>query len=365
MVKDRIDYGGAGVKYSDIDPLKLYGQRQARETAKNLERLGFEEVRESRGESAYVFNMGEMYGAMVVEGLGTKALILTEYPETEEFWEAIARDAVATIANDLSTVGASPAVISPHWAAGSSEWFSNRVRWRGLIAGWAGACNEIGASYGAGETSVLVGVVDPATVELSGAGFGVIKDKRHLILGERLAAGDEIILIASSGIHANGLTLARKLVKERIGYDEKLGDGRSYGEALLSPTVLYSPLIDELNKRGLTPHYVVNITGHGWRKLMRASRDLIYHIQNLPSAQEEFGLIQEVAELSDQEMYETFNMGAGYALMVDPGQTEEVIRIAGGMGYEAIRAGEVLEGKKQVVIEPLGISYSGESLQIR
>jgi phosphoribosylformylglycinamidine cyclo-ligase len=98
----------------------------------------------------------------------------------------------------------------------------------------------------------------------------LVNPKTRLSVGDRLGPGDAIVLLDSSGIHANGLSLARKLV-ERLpqGWLTEVAPGLSYGEALLAPTVLYSPVTEALWQAGITPHYCANITGHGWRKLLR------------------------------------------------------------------------------------------------
>ena len=179
--------------------------------------------------------------------------------------------------------------------------------------------------------------------------------------------GDHIIIIESSGIHANGLSLVRKLATERLpeGYQTPLSSGKTFGEAILTPTHIYAALQRALFDQGVDIHYIINVTGHGWRKIMRAKREFTYHIHTIPPAQEEFRLIQETAQLSDREMYETYNMGAGFVYIVSADDAPLVVGIAQAQGYEAWNAGVVEEGPKQVVIEPKGITYTAETLQIR
>ena len=119
-------------------------------------------------------------------------------------------------------------------------------------------------------------------------------------LGDKLGPGDAIVLLASSGIHANGLSLARKLV-ERLpqGYlteiDPANHPGLTYGEALLAPTVLYSPVTEALWQAGITPHYCANITGHGWRKLLRHPGRFTYRIGTVPPVTPVLKFIQTLA----------------------------------------------------------------------
>lgn len=364
MTKD-IDYASSGVDYQVLDKAKKYAQLCASKTAGNLELHGFSEVGASRGESAYIFDLGVFYGAVTIEGLGTKGRVLGN-SVSEKHWRAIAQDTVATITNDLATVGATPLIVSPHWATGSSEWFSNESRTKALIEGWAEACNKVGATFAAGETSTLKDVVYPNSIELSGSGFGIINPKERLTLGEKLTAGDAIVLIESSGIHANGLTLVRKLLNEDSDmYNTLFPNGHTFGEAILTPTHLYSPLQQTLFESGIDIHYMVNVTGHGWRKLMRVNGPFTYRMHMVPPVPDEFSYIKKKSGLSDQEMYGTFNMGAGFAVMVSRKHVDQVRRLASLHGLNSWDAGKVEEGPKRVIIEPLNIEYSADSLNIR
>jgi len=187
-----------------------------------------------------------------------------------------------------------------------------------------------------------------------------------LSVGHDLQAGDAIVLLASSGIHANGLSLARKLI-ERLpqGYLTEVEPGLSYGEALLAPTVLYSPITEALFKAGITPHYCANITGHGWRKLMRHPAAFTYRFTQVPPITPVLRFIQQHAKLDDREAYGTLNMGAGFALYVAADQAQRTVEVAEQLGIRAWVAGKVEAGPKQVVIEPLGVSFGSDELQLR
>ena len=110
---------------------------------------------------------------------------------------------------------------------------------------------------------------------------------------------------------------------------------------------------------------MVNITGHGWRKLMRATKDLSYVIDKIPPAQEEFSHIQQQAGIDDKEMYGNYNMGAGFAIYVPASSSEQVIKIAEQCGLKALLAGHIENGPKQVVIKPKNITFEGDSLGVR
>jgi len=267
-----LSYEQAGVDYDLIDPLKVSAQRAAAATAAHLSSHGFSEVKASRGESAYVVDVGPFYIASIVECLGSKALVADEMGRLngKSYYAGIAQDTIAMAVNDLITVGATPLVVQAYWAAGGSDWFADGQRAQALVDGWKKACEVCNVAWGGGETPALAGIVEAGRIDLAASCTGLINPKERLSVGDRLAPGDTIVLLASSGIHANGLSLARKLV-ERLpqGYLTPVLPGLSYGDALLAPTALYSPVTEALYQAGITPHYCANITGHGWRKLLR------------------------------------------------------------------------------------------------
>ncbi len=248
-----LDYKQAGVDYASIDPLKILAQRAAAATAGNLARHGLHEVAASRGESAYVVDCGEFYLASITECLGTKALVADAMRAItgRSYYDLIAQDTLAMALNDIITVGATPVSVHAYWASGGSEWFADAERARDLVEGWRAACDRSGVAWGGGETPALAGVVESGRIDLAASCVGLIRPKSRLTLGERLGDGDAIVLLASSGIHANGVSLARKLV-ERLpdGYRTTLADNSMYGEALLTPTVLYSPVTEALAAAG-------------------------------------------------------------------------------------------------------------------
>jgi len=366
-----LDYRGAGVDYDLIDPLKVAAQRAAASTAGHLSGHGFREVEASRGESAYVVDVGPFYLASIVECLGSKALVADEMNRLtgRTFYDAIAQDTIAMAVNDLITVGATPLVVQAYWGAGGSEWFADRARADALVAGWKRACDRCGVAWGGGETPALAGIVAEGRIDLAASCTGLINPKERLSVGEALGPGDAIVLLASSGIHANGVSLARKLV-ERLpeGYltPLSLGDAPiTYGEALLAPTTLYSPVTEALYKAGIRPHYCANITGHGWRKLLRHPAALRYRIDTIPEVPPVLRFIQRETGLDDREAYSTFNMGAGFALFVAGRDAERTVAVAAEQGVRAWHAGNVEAGPKEVTIEPLGIRYAGSDLQLR
>ena len=363
-------YASTGVNYDAMDPFKRMAQLAARETAGNIARLNDGEFREfepSRGESAYLIEAAKSYFAHVEEGLGTKNLVADAmYALTgKSYYDQIAQCTVAMIVNDLVTLGALPLSVAMHLAVGTSDWFNDTKRTGDLVTGWKNACNMARCTWGGGETPTLKGVVVPEAVVLSGSAIGIVRPKYRLISGP-INHGDAIVIIESSGIHANGLTLARKIAdKLPEGYLTKLPDGRAYGETLLDPTHIYVGLVEDCLDAGVAIHYAVNITGHGWRKLMRATQPFSYVIETLPTRLPIFDFLQEHGPVDDTEAYGNLNMGAGFALYVTEAEAPQVIAIAGKLGLRAFVAGHIENGEKNVVIKPKGIEYASETLTVR
>ena len=370
-VSTPLSYEQAGVKYELIDPLKVAAQRAAASTAGHLARHAFEEVTASRGESAYVVDLGHFYLASIVECLGTKTLVADAmWRDGENFFASIAQDTIAMAVNDLVTVGATPLVVQAYWAAGGSDWFADSARAQALVQGWKAACDAIGASWGGGETPALAGIVEEGRIDLAASCTGLVNPKPRLTLGEHLGSGDAIVLLQSSGIHANGLSLARKIA-ERLpqGYQTPIGSetepGLRYGPALLAPTLLYSPVTEALWAAGVRVHYAANITGHGWRKLLRHPKALTYRVHTLPPVPRVLRFMQQQAAMGDAEAYGTLNMGAGFALFVHGDDAERTVATARAQGIEAWVAGRVEAGAKQLFIEPIGVHWGADELQLR
>jgi phosphoribosylformylglycinamidine cyclo-ligase len=268
--------------------------------------------------------------------------------------------------NDLVSVGAIPLVVHAYWATSGSQWFDDEERMAGLVEGWKRACDEICSSWGGGETPGLQGVISEGACDLAASCMGIVRPKERLCLGERLEPGDAIVLLESSGIHANGISLARKLASVLTGgYETLMPNGRMFGEALLDPTILYVTCVRDLFEAGADIKYISNITGHGWRKVMRHSSDFTYIIDSVPPVPEVLAFIVEKAGMSAKDAYATFNMGAGYALFMPENDVAGTIEVCRKNGIKAYRAGVLARGKRSVVIEPFGIEYEGESLALR
>ena len=185
-----------------------------------------------------------------------------------------------------------------------------------------------------------------------------------------MSEGDSIIFLASSGVQTNGLSLCRLIadkLPESYATPVGHGDDRTYGEALLAPSVIYVKFVSECQKRDLKLNYVSHVTGHGWRKLMRLEDNFVYEITEPREPLAVFKFLQEKGPISEREMYATFNMGVGFAAYVAPEDEAAVLAAATESGYDAWVAGKVKkEGdRKAVEIPSLNLTFEGDTLQVR
>ena len=366
-----LSYEKSGVRYDQLDAFKRACQKAARTTAPALAGHGYAEPETTRGESAYLIEAADHFLAHVEEGLGTKNLVADAVHKAtgKNFYREIAIDTVATIVNDLITCGAMPISVAMHAAVGDSDWFADSTRTQALVDGFAEACRMAGAVWGGGETPTLGGIVEPEAIVLAGSAVGKISPKNLRIVGD-VRDGDAIIFFASSGVQTNGLSLCRRLAAQLpqeyltpIGH----GDPRSFGEALLAPSVIYVAFVRECQRRKLKLNYVAHVTGHGWRKLMRLEEPFVYEITVPRPAPALFQFMMEAGPIERREAYATFNMGVGFAAYVSPKDVDAALAIAKATGYDAWLAGRVTKqgARKAVVVPKLGLTFEGDTLKVR
>jgi phosphoribosylformylglycinamidine cyclo-ligase len=364
-----LTYGQTGVNYDTLDAFKRACQKAAATTTGALSLHGLKEPASIRGESAYLLETADSYLAHVEEGLGTKNLVADAMLKLtgRSFYRNIGIDTVATMVNDLITCGALPFSVAMHAAVGDAAWFEVPGRAEELAAGFAEGCLMSQAVWGGGETPALKGIVNPDTIVLAGSVVGQIKPKSHRITGD-VKDGDAIVLLASSGVQTNGLSLCRAIAdKLPQGYLTRMDDGRPYGEALLDASVIYVKFIAACQAAGLKLNYAAHVTGHGWRKLMRLDEPFVYRMTTLRDPPEIFKFIQRAGPVDEREAYATFNMGIGFAAYVVARDADRCVQIAHDAGYDAWVGGRVEKqgSRKAVVIEPLGITFESDTLQVR
>jgi len=349
-----------------LDAGKREALNAALTTSSLLTLRGGRALDDSRGETAFVFELAGRTLAFVLEGLGTKSMIARQVEDSLgcAVYGHVGYDTVAAIVNDLCCVGALPLVVSAYFVIGSSDWHVHPERQTALVRGWQEACDCAGATWGGGESPSLPGLVAPDEIELAGSAVGVVPTGHSPILGVDLASGDEIVFVASTGLHANGASLARKIALELPDrYATVLPSGRTFGEALLDRSAIYVPLVSALITSGIDIHYLSHITGHGFQKLMRARQALTYNITELPPVPEVLSFMVQHAEMSPTEAYSTFNMGCGFAIYCKAGQGPEVVRVARDVGLDAIVAGFVDAGPRRVIL-PNDVTFENGDMDL-
>jgi phosphoribosylformylglycinamidine cyclo-ligase len=358
-------YRDAGVNYAVLDAGKRLAIKAALDTSGHIKRRGGEVIEDSRGESAFVFRSGEQTLALVMEGLGTKSIIARAVAEKgRNHFSDVAYDTVAAILNDLCCVGARPLVVNAYFSTGRPEWFSQHEWYKELIEGWFQACVDAGCTWGGGESPSLPELVSSEDIELAGSAVGAIPDGRP-ILGNDLAAGNEIVLVASSGLHANGSSLARMIASELDDdYDTPLPSGELLGDALLRRSHMYTDLVDSVLDAHLPVTYMSHVTGHGFLKLMRSAKGLRYRITKLLPVPEVLQFLVDRTSMSTRVAYSTFNMGHGFAIYCAAGSGEKIVESANRKGLDAVVAGHVEEGERSIVVEPLDIEYASAELRL-
>jgi len=361
-------YENAGVDYDALDRAKRKAIDAASRTDELLQAHGGRITPGSRGEPAFSFSLDGHGYAFVLECLGTKSVLARRYHEETgtNLFDNVGYDAVAAIVNDLICVGALPLVITAYFSTGHASWYSHEDRFASLVDGWAAGCRASGATWGGGESPSLPGLVSAEDIELAGSAIGRIPPPREPLLGDSLEAGDDIVLVASSGLHANGASLVRKVADEEPeGLSTTLPSGRTLGEAALDASVIYVDLVRELMSSSIEVTYLSHITGHGLRKVMRPAREFTYRITELLPVPEVLTFVSERLGMDDEDAYATFNMGSGFAVYCRGGSGEAVVEVARSVGLDAVVGGTVEAGPRRVVLEPRGVSYSSESLSLR
>lgn len=274
----------------------------------------------------------------------------------KDFYYQVGWGNAASILNDLSMTGAKPLTLKLFIVAGNQKWFSDKSRWQRLIKGFSDAAKFSGATWNGGETQTLVNIINPKSIVLAGSATGIVQPKNKLFSDQKIKLGDRIILLSSSGVHTNGITLIRKIFKQ---------NPPALIKAIYNKTVIYSPLINQLVTEGIDIHYASHITVHGWRKIMRPQRELTYVIDQVPKPQPIFKLIQQASGMTNKQIYGDYNMGIGFTLYAPERSVDPILSKAREFGLKALDAGYVEKGPRKVVIRPINIEFQGNSLQIR
>ncbi len=278
------------------------------------------------------------------DGCGTKvqlAYIMDKH-------DTIGIDAVAMCVNDIACSGGEPLFFLDYIACGKN--YPEKIAT--IVSGVAEGCNQSGAALVGGETAEHPGLMPEDEYDLAGFAVGVV-EKKDLITGESIKPGDTLIGIASSGVHSNGFSLVRKvfeMTKESLDtyYDEL---GKTLGEALIEPTRIYVKALKSVKDAGITIKGCSHITGGGFyenipRMLPDGVRAQIkkdsYEVPAI------FKLLAKKGDIDEHMMYNTYNMGVGMCLAIDPADADKTIAAIEVAGDKAFVLGTVVAGEKGV-----------------
>ena len=280
------------------------------------------------------------------DGVGTKlklAFLMDKH-------DTIGQDCVAMCVNDVICCGAKPLFFLDYMALGKNvpEVVAT------IVKGVADGCNLAGCSLVGGETAEMPGFYQEGEYDLAGFNVGIV-DKEKIIDSNTIEIGDKVIGIASSGVHSNGFSLVRKIFninEETVNkYYEELE--MTLGDCLLTPTRIYVKpvleLLDKIQVKGIS-----HITGGGFYENMprMLKDDVALNIyKNSYPILPIFKLIQKTGNIPERDMYNTFNMGIGMAIIVKKEEADKAIEILEQYGEKAYKIGEVIEGNKEIIIE--------------
>jgi phosphoribosylformylglycinamidine cyclo-ligase len=285
---------------------------------------------------------GDRLLAMHTDGVGTKVLVAQEMRK----FDTVGIDCVAMTVNDLICLGAEPAALLDYIALEKEDDDLVAQLSRGLVTG----AEEARVAIVGGETAIvgdLLKGIGGYGFDLVSMGVGVVK-RGALIDGRKVREGDIVLGMASSGLHSNGYTLARRIVSGK-NMDEELEElGESIGDALLKPTRIYvRPTLHAMRRREV--HGIAHITGGAFAKLPRlvGARKLRFALSRLEgeSTPPIFGFLKREGSLSDEEMYRTFNMGVGLCIVTPKSEAEAVLRDYQRSGFEGRQIGKVERGE--------------------
>jgi phosphoribosylformylglycinamidine cyclo-ligase len=268
------------------------------------------------------------------DNVGTKMIVAHMMRK----YDTVGIDCVAMCANDLICTGSEPVAFLDHIALSQPD--------PDIVAHIAdgiskGAMESRMAVVG-GETAVTPDLLSERVGDLIGFAIGICS-KENLILGDKVRRGDVLIGITSSGIHSNGLSLARQILFKKYSLRDKPSNlPRSLGEELLEPTRIYvKPILELMRKTEI--HAIAHITGGAFTKLERVLKfgKLGANLDGLPEPLEIFRLIKKEGPVSDREMYRTFNMGIGLVVVCPAAHADQIIRVFKKHGQTAMRIGVV------------------------
>jgi len=338
-----MDYKKAGV---DIEA----GYKSVELMKEHIKKTMREEVLTNIGGFSGAFSLDKFKGmehptlVSGTDGVGTKlklAFIMDKH-------DTIGIDCVAMCVNDIACAGGEPLFFLDYIACGKN--FPEKIAT--IVSGVADGCAQSDAALIGGETAEMPGFYPEDEYDLAGFAVGIV-DQKDLITGQNIKAGDVLVGIASSGVHSNGFSLVRKvfdMTKESLEtyYDEL---GKTLGEALLAPTKIYVKALRSVKEAGVTIKGCSHITGGGfYENIPRMLPDGVRAVVKKDSYEVPaiFKLMAAKGEIAEEMMYNTYNMGIGMMLALDPADVDKALDALKAAGEDAYVVGNVEAGDKGV-----------------
>ncbi|MGE3260591.1 MAG: phosphoribosylformylglycinamidine cyclo-ligase [Bacteriovoracia bacterium] len=329
-----ISYKDSGV---DRDKGDLFVQR----IQKMVKSTYSKAVKSGVGGFASLYDVGGgKYLAAGTDGVGTKLMVAHKLG----IHDTVGIDLVAMCVNDVVCTGARPMFFLDYIGCGKLELPVSEAIVKGIVDG----CRQSGTALVGGETAEMPGMYDDGEYDLAGFAVGEVK-KSALLDGKKTKAGDAIIGLASSGLHSNGFSLVRKLLKE---------EETDFLKTALTPTRIYvknALAVLESKKFGIKGF--AHITGSGFYNIPRINAKFSYVIDQVPDAPGIFRLLQERAGLDGKEMYSTFNMGVGFVMVCEAKKADALVKFLNKRGEKAQRIGTVAKGKGEVRVRTQNLSF--------
>ena len=279
------------------------------------------------------------------DGVGTKLKVAFEMDRHD----TVGIDCVAMCVNDIACAGGEPLFFLDYIACGKNE----PEKIASIVSGVANGCKQSGAALIGGETAEMPGFYPVDEYDLAGFAVGVV-DRKNMITGKTIAKGDVLVGIASSGIHSNGYSLVRKVFemkKESLDKTYESLGGKSLGETLLTPTVIYVKALRTIKEGGVTIKGCSHITGGGFYENIprmlpeNAHANIKVGSYEIPPI---FDMLAKEGNISKEMMYNTYNMGIGMLLAVDAADADKTVALAEQAREKAYIIGEITEGEKGI-----------------
>ena len=279
------------------------------------------------------------------DGVGTKLKVAFEMDKHD----SVGIDCVAMCVNDIACAGGEPLFFLDYIACGKNE----PEKIASIVSGVAEGCRQSNAALIGGETAEMPGFYPVNEYDLAGFAVGVV-DRKNMITGKTIKEGDVLVGIASSGIHSNGYSLVRKVFpmkKENLNVSYESLGGKTLGETLLTPTIIYVKALRSVKEGGVTIKGCSHITGGGFyenipRMLHEGVRAKIkadsYEIPPI------FDMLAKDGDIAKEMMYNTYNMGIGILLAVDAADADKTVELVKKSGQNAYIIGEITEGEKGI-----------------